>query len=150
MQDQVAVPFRSGSCVCRGVTFRVTGDPLRVGICHCTECRKTSGAPFAAFAVWPSEAFEQRSGFTTTYAGRSFCTTCGGRVFSVSDEEVEVMIGSLDEAPTDLTPEYELWAGRRETWFTPLPDTVQFEGDRDPPSHSQAPGPVTADEPSPP
>jgi hypothetical protein len=145
MDNQVDVPFRSGSCICRGVTFRVTGDPLRVGICHCTDCRKTSGAPFVAFAIWPRATFEQKSGFTNTYAGRSFCTTCGGRTFSVSDEEVEIMIGSFDEAPTDLTPEYELWIGRRETWIAPLPDTAQFEGDREPPNHSQAPGPEKGD-----
>ena len=28
---------------------------------------------------------------------------------SVRDDEAEVMIGSLDEAPTDLTPQYDLW-----------------------------------------
>ncbi len=41
------------------------------------------------------------------------------------------MIGSLDEAPTDLTPEYELWIGRRENWVLPLPWASQFDGDRD-------------------
>lgn len=127
MQEQ---SFRSGSCICRGVTFRVVGEPLRVGVCHCEDCRKTSGAPFAAFAIWPSTAFEQKSGLTGTYAGRSFCSTCGGRIFSTSDDEVEVMIGSLDEAPTDLTPGYELWIGRREQWLAALPSTLQFEGDR--------------------
>ena len=130
MQDQASVPFRSGSCMCRGVTFRVTGEPLRVGICHCADCRKTSGGPFAAFAIWPSSAFEQRSGFLSSYAGRSFCTTCGGRVFSITDDEVEVMIGSFDEAPSDLTPTYELWIVRREPWLAVLPDASQFEGDR--------------------
>jgi hypothetical protein len=126
-----SVQFRSGSCICRGVTFRVTGDPLRVGICHCTDCRKASGSAFSAFAVWPLEAYEQTTGFTGTYADRSFCLTCGGRVTSIRDDEVEVMIGSLDEAPTDLTPEYELWIGRRESWLNPLPSATQFEKDRE-------------------
>ena len=126
MVDQLA-QVRTGSCICRGVTFRVTGDPLRVGICHCTDCRKASGSTFSAFAVWPREAFEQMTGFTGTYAGRSFCSTCGGRVASIRDDEVEVMIGAFDEVPTDLTPEYELWTGRRESWLNPLPSATQFE-----------------------
>lgn len=126
-----AVPFRSGSCVCRGVTFRVRGDPVRVGICHCTDCRKTSGSAFSAFAVWPLEAFEQLTGLTGTYAGRSFCTTCGGRVPSIRDDEVEVMIGSLDEVPTDLVPDHELWTRHRESWLAPLALAEQFEKDRD-------------------
>ncbi len=41
------------------------------------------------------------------------------------------MIGSFDEAPSDLTPEYELWIGRRENWVLPLPWALQFDGDRD-------------------
>ena len=41
------------------------------------------------------------------------------------------MIGSLDEAPTDLRPEYELWIRRRENWVLPLPWASQFDGDRD-------------------
>ena len=80
MQDHVATLVRSGSCLCRGVTFRVRGNPLRVGICHCADCRKSNGAPFSAYGVWPVEAFEQEGGFTGTYANRTFCTTCGGRV----------------------------------------------------------------------
>jgi hypothetical protein len=130
MQENVAAPVRSGSCLCRGVTFRVRGNPLRVGICHCADCRKSSGAPFAAYGVWPIEAFEQETGFTSTYANRSFCTTCGGRVPWVSDSEVEVPLGSLDETPTDLVPDYELWIKRREPWLSPLPDAAQFDEDR--------------------
>ena len=38
------------------------------------------------------------TGFTGTYADRSFCLTCGGRVTSIREDEVEVMIGTLDEA----------------------------------------------------
>ncbi|HWK68138.1 MAG TPA: GFA family protein [Rhizobiaceae bacterium] len=130
MSDQVASPFRTGSCVCRGVTFRVTGDPLRVGICHCVDCRKTSGAPFAAFAIWPIAAFERKTGYVNTYAGRSFCTTCGSRVMSLTDDEAEIMIGSLDEVPTDLRPQYELWTTRREHWLGALPSAAQYENDR--------------------
>ncbi|RWO25878.1 MAG: GFA family protein [Mesorhizobium sp.] len=132
--DQVA-QVRTGSCICRGVTFRVTGDPLRVGICHCSDCRKASGSIFSAFAVWPRGAFEQMTGFTSTYAGRSFCSTCGGRVPSIRDDEVEVMIGALDEVPSDLTPEYELWTVRRESWLSPLPSATQFEKDAEAPGN---------------
>lgn len=133
--DNQNIPFRSGSCLCRGVTFRVSGEPLRIGICHCTDCRKASGSAFSAFAIWPAESFEQLTGYTNSYGGRSFCSTCGGRVMSVSEDEVEVMIGSLDQAPTELTPEYELWIGRRESWLNALPSAAQFDKDRDGPEN---------------
>jgi hypothetical protein len=121
---------RSGSCLCGGVQFSVMGDPLRVGLCHCKDCRKAGGSVYSAFAVWPLEAFGT-SGIVNVYGGRSFCPTCGGRVSAVGDSEVEVMIGSLDVAPTEgLEPGYELWIGRREHWLQPLPGTRQFEHDR--------------------
>lgn len=130
MQGHLAAPIHTGSCLCRGATFSVRGDPLRVGLCHCTDCRKSSGAPFSAYAVWPIEAYEQESGYTSTYANRSFCTTCGGRVAWLSEGEAEVAIGSLDEVPTGLVPDYELWVTRREHRLGPLPKAAQYDQDR--------------------
>ncbi len=120
---------RTGSCLCGGVRFAVVGEPLRVGLCHCKDCRKTSGSTFSAFAVWPRDAFEM-TGNLGTYGGRGFCPTCGSRFVSLRDDEAEVMIGSLDVAPADLVPEYELWVGRREHWLPALPSAAQFEHDR--------------------
>ncbi len=88
MVDQDTV-VRSGNCLCRGVTFRVVGQPLRIGTCPCTDCRKTSGSTFSAFAIWPLDAFEQQTGYTNSYGGRSFCTACGSQVASLRDDEAE-------------------------------------------------------------
>ena len=51
-------------------------------------------------------------------------------MFTLDDDDVEIRLGSLDMAPTDLEPTYELWVKRRENWLHPLPDTEQFEEDR--------------------
>lgn len=51
------------------------------------------------------------------------------------------MIGSLDIAPTDLMPEYELWTSRRETWLHALPGTEQFEHDRPTANAAELPPP---------
>ncbi len=42
--------------------------------------------------------------------------------------EIEVMLAAFDVAPTDLTPTYELWVGRRERWLHSMGE--QFAGDR--------------------
>lgn len=121
---------RTGSCLCGGVRFRLVGEPLRTGICHCKDCRKASGSAFHAYGVWPRHAFES-TGATSSYGERSFCPTCGGRVPFAGTDEVEVTIGSLDVAPTEgLAPGYELWVGRRERWLGQLPNARQFEHDR--------------------
>jgi hypothetical protein len=121
---------RTGGCTCGNVRYQVDGEPKRVGLCHCTLCRQETGSVFMAFAVWPRTAFSF-SGETRTWEGRNFCPNCGSRLFSIGDDEVEIKIGTLDEAPTGLTPQYELWIGRREKWLHPLPDARQFAHDRE-------------------
>jgi hypothetical protein len=109
----------------------VTGEPLRVGLCHCTSCRQESGSMFTAFAVWPRDAFRSTGEFRT-WEGRSFCGECGSRLFALRDDEAEIKMGTLKDAPTGLTPQYELWVWRREHWLKPLPDAEQHQGDRRP------------------
>lgn len=121
--------IRSGSCLCGKVRYSVKGPPLRVGLCHCADCRKESGSAFVTFAVWPGHAFES-SGEISTFAGRGFCATCGSRLFNPQEGEVEIRVGSLDMAPSDLSPEYELWIKRRESWLDPLREIEQFEEER--------------------
>jgi hypothetical protein len=120
---------RAGGCRCGAVRFSVQGEPIRAGLCHCADCRKFSGAPYTFFAVWPREAFTC-SGEFATFEGRSFCPACGSRVFSLRDDETEIMVGSLDEAPGTVVPGYELWVWRRESWMQSLPWADQFQGDR--------------------
>jgi hypothetical protein len=106
----------------------VEGEPLRTGLCHCADCRKSSGSAFVFFAVWPRQAFSH-SGEITTFAGRSFCPVCGGRLFCLREDEAELRLGSLDTPPTDLAPSYEVWIKRREPWLHPLPGAAQFAED---------------------
>lgn len=122
---------RQGGCACGRVRYAVAGEPLRVGLCHCTSCRQESGSAFTAYAVWPRSAFSSTGEFST-WEGRSFCPVCGSRLFSISKDETELKIGTLEDAPTDLTPTYELWVWRRERWLNPLPEARQFQRDREP------------------
>jgi hypothetical protein len=120
---------REGGCLCRAVRFSVVGDPLRIGVCHCRDCRKTSGSGFATFAIWPRRALDA-TGQVATFEGRSFCAICGSRLFSLRPDEAEIMVGALDSAPTDLVPTYEVWVRRREQWLQQMPWADQFEEDR--------------------
>jgi hypothetical protein len=44
---------RSGKCLCGQVQICVRSEPLRIGICHCTLCRRERGSAFTFYAVWP-------------------------------------------------------------------------------------------------
>jgi hypothetical protein len=119
----------SGKCLCGQVRVSVRGEPLRVGICHCTNCRQESGSAFTFYAVWPAHQFEH-AGETSDFQGQHCCPRCVSRLFSADDREVEIKLGLLTEAPTRHVPGYELWTKRREPWLRPIEGAEQYEEDR--------------------
>ena len=119
----------SGSCRCGQVRISVRDEPLRVGICHCKDCREESGSAFTFYVVWPAGHFE-RIGETSAFRGRHFCPRCGSRLFAIDDREAEIKLGILSEAPTTFVPSYELWIKRREPWLRPIEGAEQYEENR--------------------
>jgi len=107
-----------GGCLCGKIRLAAHGEPLRVGICHCLDCRKHHGTLFHASAIFAGTAVVI-TGATKDYQGRHFCPDCGSSVFGRSGEEIEVNLGSLD-SPDLFKPQYELWTIRRENWLPPF------------------------------
>jgi len=119
----------SGQCRCGQVQLSAGGEPLRIGICHCTDCRQESGSAFTYYGIWPASSFTY-GGQTAEFKGRRFCPACGSRLFALDETEAEVKLGILSEAPTGLVPTYELWVKRREPWLQPIAGATQFQEDR--------------------
>ncbi|MBZ8132521.1 GFA family protein [Afifella sp. IM 167] len=126
----------TGGCLCGDVRIVATGQPDRVGLCHCLDCRKHHGALFYAAAIF-NEAAVAIEGETRDYAGRHFCPRCGSSVFARSGGEVEVHLGALD-VPNQLVPTYELWTVRREAWLPPFPLSRRYARNRDAAGGSEA------------
>ena len=118
-----------GGCLCGAVRFIAVGEPYRVGLCHCLDCRKHHGALFHASAIFPKTAVTV-TGRTRAFRGRHFCPICGSPVFGRSGDEVEVNLGSLD-APDQFQPSYELWMVRRERWLPEFPLARHYPGNRE-------------------
>ncbi len=87
----------TGACLCGDIHIEASGEPYRVGLCHCLDCRKHHGALFHASAIFPADAVSVE-GETRDYAGRHFCPRCGSSVFGRSGDEIEVSLGALDRA----------------------------------------------------
>ncbi|MDI3335301.1 GFA family protein [Defluviimonas aestuarii] len=119
----------TGGCQCGAVRIAARGEPLRVGICHCLDCRKHHGALFHASAIFP-EAAVTVTGETRAYKGRHFCPTCGSSVYSRSGDEMELHLGMFD-APDRFRPTYELWTIRREGWLPSFPTDRLFPRNRE-------------------
>lgn len=78
-----------GGCRCGAVRYRLGGEPYKSGLCHCTECRKETGSSFLYYADWTTNRFSV-TGEYKSYEGRSFCPICGGTLFHLSDDHVEI------------------------------------------------------------
>jgi hypothetical protein len=125
----------TGSCLCGAVRVALSGEPYRVGLCHCLDCRKKSGSVFATWAIYPADGVEI-AGETAVHEGRGeyarhVCAACASPLYErqAGSDEVEVFAGVLDE-PSRLTPTYELWTVRREEWLPELPHTRRYERNR--------------------
>ncbi|OYV25288.1 MAG: hypothetical protein B7X08_06200 [Acidocella sp. 20-63-7] len=56
------------------------------GYCHCSMCRRLTGAPLVAWASLRAEAFRLVSGevryyYSSLQCRRGFCPVCGGQLF---------------------------------------------------------------------
>jgi hypothetical protein len=119
----------AGGCLCGGVRIRTSGEPYRVGLCHCLDCRKHHGALFFAAAIFPEDRVEI-SGETRQFRGRHFCPVCGSSVFARHADEIEVHLGALDQ-PDQFTATYESWIIRREAWLPPFSLSHHYQHDRE-------------------
>jgi hypothetical protein len=126
----------AGGCACGALRFHARGEPLRVGLCHCMTCRRTSGSAFNAFAIYPRArvAIQGRTqAWRSSATGeRRFCPRCGAQVFATEDGsgEIELRLGAFDR-PNLFAPTYEAWIGRREDWLHTT-NLVGFPGNRPP------------------
>ena len=46
--------IRHASCRCGQIRIACTGEPIRVSVCHCRNCKARSGSAFAAQARFPA------------------------------------------------------------------------------------------------
>lgn len=80
----------SGRCYCGALAYRVKGDPLFKGQCHCRECQYISGGlpnivmgmPEAGFAYTKGKAKQFRRRDLQDPVTREFCGECGTHILT--------------------------------------------------------------------
>lgn len=127
----------SGGCLCGGVTFTVTGTFAHFFLCHCTRCRRGSGAAHAAnlFALeaqltWHSGAEKVRAfRLPGSRHARSFCSDCGAPLPHREDPAgpVLVPVGALDGPPPRAPDAHICWADRA-PWEEALASLERLDG----------------------
>ncbi|HEX4873949.1 MAG TPA: GFA family protein [Sphingorhabdus sp.] len=114
-----------GGCQCGAVRYEVTGEPQHVALCHCNDCRKSSGAPMVAWAAFADTQFKLIEGEPVTFnssgaAMRSFCAKCGSGLYYRNAEFlpgiVDIQSATLDD-PDALPPSAHIQVAERLGWM---------------------------------
>jgi hypothetical protein len=112
-----------GGCLCGAVRYEAAAEPYHITHCHCSDCRRSSAAPFVTWASFRRSAFRFTSGQPRElqWAGRvrSFCSHCGTPLTFMSGpgaDEVDVTVCSFDQ-PEIVTPADHTWVDDRLPWI---------------------------------
>src|SRR6185437_11833395 len=107
----MTAPF-SGGCACGSIRYVCSREPVAMLNCHCLDCQRSSGAPFASgFIVRVSDIVitgtpktHSVSAGSGNLATRGFCSDCGSPLFTHGQVAPEVM--SVRFATLDIPSEF--------------------------------------------
>lgn len=125
----------SGQCSCGAIRYELSGEPNVVTLCHCSDCRRSAGAPMVSWAMFPETALTVTTGQPKTRnssgtAMRSFCGDCGSGLFYrnavVLPGIVDVQSSTLDN-PEALPPAVQIQTAERLAWMRQVHELPEFE-----------------------
>jgi hypothetical protein len=127
----------TGGCFCGFVRYESDGEPFDEANCHCSVCRRTSGAAFVTWCSVPRRAFRWSSGQASSFASsdngtRTCCPRCGTSLTFSSrhlPDEIDIAVASLDE-PSGVAPKADIHVGTKLPWVVLDSTLPSYSGDR--------------------
>ena len=124
-------PPYTGHCLCGGVRFEVTEEPLSAGYCHCTRCQRRTGSAASAQARIDGRTFRLVRGEELVKCwkpadsgfAKCFCSECGAHLFSRNADDpaqMSVRLGAFDHDP-GVRPSWRAFVAYAAPW-EPIPD----------------------------
>lgn len=121
-----------GGCNCGAIRYEISSPPLVVAACHCTQCRRQSGAAFSVNLIVRAstmsiegepDTWEDSNTASGTPLVREYCGGCGSPIRSVpsaTPKLVAVKAGTLDD-PSTFAPAIHIWTRSKLPWVS-IPD----------------------------
>lgn len=126
----------TGSCLCGGVRFSLTGAIAPIQVCHCVQCRKAQGTALATNVPVEASAFtlDQGEALLTTYESspgkqRVFCRVCGSPIYSQRASlpgVLRIRLGLINE-PIDAPLQAHFYTGSKANWWPICDEAPQFD-----------------------
>lgn len=124
----------TGQCLCGKVSYEANGDIVMQGNCHCSDCRQSSGSPYATL-VFMRQADVSISGEVQSFdhvvdsgntLTKQFCGTCGSQMFgknAARQTSLAIKAGTINEQE-QVAPQFNVFvSGKMDC--TILDDTIQ-------------------------
>jgi hypothetical protein len=125
---------QTGGCQCGKLRYEISEAPQLVYTCHCKDCQRLSGSPFAIGIVVPENGFrldgiEPRRLHRTADSGRTVtrlaCPECGSWICGLPTNAVaRVLAGTLDDTSW-VRPTLHVWTRSKQPWVR-LPEGDQI------------------------
>lgn len=118
-----------GECQCGNISYRITGEPLVLYVCHCTDCQSQSASAYG-MSLWIYRThFSLRTGklsYWQTFSESGaikvcgFCPTCGVRIYHAGDQSSEILSlkAGLVSGIETMEPVAHLWLRSAQSWVS--------------------------------
>jgi hypothetical protein len=124
----------AGRCYCGAVHYEVADAFGYAMNCHCSQCRRTTGAAFKPFAGIERDRLRVTGGgehlqrYGDELRNNMLCRLCGSLLWSVVREGkwVHVAMGTLVDAPA-IRPQRHIFVGSRAPWYEITDDLPQHQ-----------------------
>lgn len=126
----------TGECFCGAVKYQIDGDLALMYHCHCSRCRKSSGASFATNASFDASTFSIIEGqdllADVDHDGhyRYHCSKCHSWVYGDSEQYPGMKFipcGTLNEAPKKKV-DHHVCVDSKAAWIEINDDLHQYPG----------------------
>jgi hypothetical protein len=125
-----------GGCLCGSVRYEITASLKQAEHCHCSMCRKASGAAFSTNSIVPTDSLRVTAGanLVSEYESspkrrRCFCSNCGSPLFIRRTDMPEITVvtlGTVDGDPHTL-PERHVFVASKAPWYEITDELAQFK-----------------------
>lgn len=126
-----------GSCLCGSVQYEISGHLGLFQYCHCSRCRKFTGAAHSANLLVKPEQFRWLQGEElvgryelpeSRHFATGFCRRCGSSLpwLGKTGRAVVVPAGTLDEDP-GIRPQYNIFCLSRPLWYRSAGELPEYD-----------------------
>ena len=134
MSSPSAMKMLAGGCYCGRVVYDVDDAFDYALICHCSNCRRTTGSAFKPFAGIPRARLSLTHGadqvliYGDDLTNNTHCATCGSLLYSVvrNGKWVHVAMGTLIDTPS-IRPSAHIFVGSKAPWHEITDDLPQYQ-----------------------